>query len=62
MRPPALVTTGAVVAGAVLGLFQIANTSVGWHLASGRWILEHRSFLRFDPFSLTSGGAPWIDH
>lgn len=53
---------GAVVAGAVLGLFQIANTSVGWHLASGRWILEHRSFLRFDPFSLTSGGAPWIDH
>jgi hypothetical protein len=53
---------GAVVAGAVLGSFQIANTSVGWHLASGRWILEHCTFLRFDPFSLTSGGVPWIDH
>lgn len=52
----------AAVSGAVLGIFQIANTSVGWHLASGRWILEHGSFLRSDPFSFTSSGAVWIDH
>lgn len=52
----------AIVAGAVLGTFEIANTSIGWHLASGRWIIEHQEFLRADPFSFTSGGTPWIDH
>ena len=51
----------AIVAGVALGTFEIANTSVGWHLASGRWIIEHQEFLRSDPFSFTSGGAPWID-
>ena len=59
---PMLIVVAATVAGAMLGLFRIANTSVGWHLASGRWILEHGSFLHSDPFSFTSGGAPWIDH
>jgi len=59
---PTLIVVAATMAGAVLGIFKIANTSVGWHLASGRWILENRSFLHSDPFSFTSGGAPWIDH
>ena len=59
---PALMTVAAALAGAILGLFEIANTSIGWHLASGDWILQHRAFLRSDPFSFTSGGTPWIDH
>jgi len=57
-----LIAIAAMVAGAVLGTFEIANTSIGWHLASGRWILDHGSFLRADPFSFTSTGAPWVDH
>jgi len=61
-RIPSLIVVAAAVAGAVLGTFRIANTSVGWHLASGRWILEHGSFLHSDPFSFTSSGAVWIDH
>jgi len=52
----------AIVGGAVLGTFEIANTSIGWHLASGRWILDHGSFLSADPFSFTSAGTPWVDH
>jgi len=61
-RIPSLIVVAATVAGATLGIFKIANTSVGWHLASGRWILENGSFLHSDPFSFTSSGAAWIDH
>jgi hypothetical protein len=57
-----LILFTALVAGMLLGTFEIANTSVGWHLASGRWILEHRAFIHTDPFSFTSGHAPWLDH
>ena len=42
--------------------FQIQNTSIGWHLASGRWILEHGAVPRADPFSFTARGTPWVDH
>jgi hypothetical protein len=57
-----LIVIAAIVGGAVLGTFEIANTSIGWHLASGRWILDHGSFLSTDPFSFTSAGTPWVDH
>jgi hypothetical protein len=59
---PIGIVIAAALAGAVMGIHQIANTSVGWHLASGDWILSNRAFLYADPFSFTSGGAPWIDH
>lgn len=59
---PRIAAVAAVVAGAIIGTFEIANTSVGWHLASGRWVLDQSAFLRTDPFSMTPGGAPWIDH
>ncbi|MCJ7756227.1 MAG: hypothetical protein MUP13_16825, partial [Thermoanaerobaculales bacterium] len=59
---PVLIVVTAIVAGTLLGTFQIANTSVGWHLASGRWILDHHAFIQTDPFSFTSGQAPWVDH
>jgi hypothetical protein len=61
-RSHLVVVIVAIFVGALLGTFQIANTSVGWHLASGRLIVEQHSFLRADPFTFTSGGAPWIDH
>jgi hypothetical protein len=59
---PTMMVVAAALAGAVLGLFEIANTSIGWHIASGDWILANRAFVHADPFSFTSGGAPWIDH
>jgi hypothetical protein len=31
-----------------------------WHIAVGRWIVEHRAFPHVDPFSATVAGAPWI--
>ena len=61
-RIPTMIVVAAALAGAVLGLFEIANTSIGWHLATGDWILSNRAFVHADPFSFTSGGALWIDH
>jgi hypothetical protein len=61
-RTPFGILLAAALAGTVMGIFEIANTSIGWHLASGDWILSNRAFLYSDPFSFTSGAAPWIDH
>lgn len=52
----------AAAAGGVLGAFELINTGIGWHLASGRWMLDHRMILRSDPFSFTAAGTPWLDH
>lgn len=44
------------------GSFEILNTSIGWHLASGRWMLEHRAVLAHNPFTFTADGVPWLNH
>ncbi len=61
-RPHRAIIAVAVLFGLVCGAFEITNTSIGWHLASGRWMLEHNEVLDHDVFSFTSGGAEWIDH
>src|SRR2546422_2874055 len=30
-----------------------------WHLASGKWMVEHGQLLRADVFSSTASGAPY---
>ncbi|MFP3940999.1 MAG: hypothetical protein ACLF0P_11880 [Thermoanaerobaculia bacterium] len=50
-----------VLAG-LAGAFRIKAYDLFWHLAAGRWILEHGRVPRSDPFRFTSGGAPWVDH
>ncbi|MCU0303336.1 MAG: hypothetical protein MUC56_04690 [Thermoanaerobaculales bacterium] len=60
--PPAAIVVIAVLVGLICGAHQIANTSIGWHIASGRWMIEHRALLDHDVFSFTSGGVEWIDH
>lgn len=37
----------------------VADNDIWWHLAAGRWILQHRSLPRTDPFSLYGMGKPW---
>lgn len=33
---------------------------VSWHIASGRWILQHGMLPATDPFSFTWAGKPWV--
>lgn len=50
-----------------LGFLAYGNLLLGdgdtyWHIAAGRWIIEHASIPIQDPFSHTMRGAPWTAH
>src|ERR1700747_1017343 len=45
----------------VFSLRNLFDADVWWHLASGRWMWEHRAILRADPFSFTVFGHPWVN-
>jgi len=32
-----------------------------WHLATGRWIVEHHAIPTYDPFTLAAARVPWIN-
>src|SRR4029077_20902241 len=60
-----LAVIGATVAAMVTFMFTQAVFNDGdtyWHLASGRWIIEHGRVPLTDPFSYTKGGSPWQAH
>ena len=42
------------------GLHTVGDNDMGWHLATGRWVVEHRQVPRTDVLSFTSAGVPWI--
>lgn len=43
----------------VAGQGVLADPDPYWHIATGRWIIEHGAVPRQDPFSYTKLGAPW---
>lgn len=45
--------------GAALALHPLLEPDVFWHLASGRWILQHGAVPRTDPFSWVAPGSAW---
>ncbi|MFZ2490117.1 MAG: hypothetical protein WA208_01400 [Thermoanaerobaculia bacterium] len=49
---------------AVLSLLSVApvrSYDLFWHLATGRWIFEHRALPATDPFALASAPVQWIN-
>jgi hypothetical protein len=40
--------------------FPISHNDIWWHLKSGAWLLEHRSFPAKDPFSYSSADTIWL--
>jgi len=42
------------------GLHTVGDSDMGWHLATGRWIVQHRQIPGSDVLSFTSAGTPWI--
>ncbi|HEV7768071.1 MAG TPA: hypothetical protein VGQ76_23920 [Thermoanaerobaculia bacterium] len=49
------------VAFALAAVGPIRNYDYFWHLATGRWIVEHRALPLTDPFALASDKHPWIN-
>lgn len=41
------------------GLHTVGDNDMGWHLATGRWVVEHRQVPSTDVLSFTSAGTPW---
>lgn len=62
-----LTTQRLLIAILFVALFAMAarvqvDTDTWWHLASGRWMVEHGQVLKHDPFSHTMAGEPRIQH
>jgi hypothetical protein len=60
-----VVALGAAVAGLIIFLFTssvFADGDTYWHLATGRWIIEHGRIPMTDPFSYTAPGREWQAH
>src|SRR5471032_1629691 len=42
-------------------LAPIRSQDYFWHLATGRWIVEHHALPAVDPFGIASARTEWID-
>jgi Tfp pilus assembly protein PilF len=42
------------------GLHTVQDFDLGWQLATGRWVVQHRHIFSTDVFSYTAAGQPWI--
>ena len=61
-RPMLPAFVGVLLIPAVLGSSKTIfdDGDVSWHIATGQWILDHRSIPHVDPFSFTWLGKPWV--
>ena len=41
------------------GLHTVGDNDMGWHLATGRWVVQHHAVPRTDVLSFTSAGKEW---
>jgi hypothetical protein len=47
-------------AGLIIGLRPLSDPDIGWHLAGGLWMLDHRQILHTDV--LAAGGHKWVTY
>ncbi len=59
---PLLVAAGAFLLVLARPARMLIDGDVYWHLAAGRWIIEHLAIPARDPFSYTLRDAPWTAH
>ena len=60
-RTNLLVVGGLFMVLTAASLAPIRSNDYFWHLATGRWIWEHRALPLTDPFGIASTRAPWIN-
>src|SRR5712692_5609454 len=46
---------------AIAAVTPIRSYDYFWHLAAGRWIVEHRALPIHDPLTVASAKTPWIN-
>lgn len=56
-----LAVTAVLALAALLGWREIFSPDIGTHLGSGRWMLEHGTWPRIDPFVYGLENRPYID-
>ncbi len=59
-----LVAMTALAAGGlmIMNTGSLIDGDTAWHVAAGRWILDHATVPTFDPFSYTAHGRAWTTH
>jgi len=60
-RAPRLVLLAVFVAIALAAIAPVRNYDFFWHLATGRWIVEHQALPDVDPFAIASDKHEWIN-
>jgi hypothetical protein len=45
-----------------MGMRNVTDPDVWWHLKTGQYIAEHKAVPRTDPFSFTRRGEAWVAH
>jgi hypothetical protein len=60
-RPTILLALGLLVVLTPAALLPIESYDFFWHLATGRWIVEHHALPLTDPFTIASDRTPWIN-
>ena len=50
-----------VVLAAIFALRRFDNTDTWWHLAAGRWIVQHGTIPSLDPLSFTANDHEWVN-
>jgi len=55
-----LLAVVAVAYALLAGLHTLQDFDLGWQLATGRWVVQHRHVFSTDVFSYTAAGQPWI--
>ena len=60
--PNVLVLTVAVYAMFLFSPRVLGDGDTFSHIATGEWMLAHRTIPRFDPFAFTTEGQVWVPH
>jgi hypothetical protein len=61
MRLDDAVPAATVILAAMLAFRRIEEPDTWWHLAAGRWMVEHRAVPRTDVLSYTLTDSAWIN-
>lgn len=44
------------------GYTAMRGSDLWWHIATGRWIVDHGTIPRIDEWSFSAAGRPWLQH